>query len=177
MADRNVHWYVMRSKYRNEVLLWQELGSRKIEVYYPRIHAPTAGLAPQKTRPYFPGYMFIHVDLDVVGRSKLEWIPGAVGLVCFGGEPAYVSDNILYGIRERVDLVNSMRVDPSKGPKSGQEIEIYTGPFAGYRGIFGLQLSDGERATVFLRFIRGQQMRVELPVSQIVLSKQCRDRR
>jgi transcriptional antiterminator RfaH len=176
MASPNLHWYVVRSKYRNEALLWQQLCSQQMEVYYPRIYKQTVKSTPQKVRPCFPGYMFIRVDLDAVGRSRLQWMPGCLGLVCFGGEPAYVADNILYGIRERVDWMNSGRIDVSNELRSGEEVEIYSGPFAGYRGIFSSYLSDQERATVFLRFIHGQQIRVELPVTQIALSKQRRNR-
>ncbi len=169
-------WYVMRSKYRNEMLLWQQLCSRFIEVYYPRVSTRSPKSLAQKLRPFFPGYMFVHVDLDVFGRSTLQWMPGALGLVCFGGEPAFLSDTILHGIQERVDHANALQADPCQGLKSGDEVQIYSGPFAGYRGVFGFQLSDRERATVFLKFIRDQQLRVELPVSQILSTKQCRTR-
>jgi transcription antitermination factor NusG len=174
MASQDLRWYVIRSKYRNELLLWQQLRSRSIEVYYPRIYRERAKLPAAGVRPYFPGYMFIHVDLDVLGRSMLQWMPGALGLVCFGGEPAYVSDGVLHGIQERVDQMSSMRSDALGGLKAGEAIEVCSGPFAGYQGIFGFQLSDQERAAVFLKFIRDQQVRVELPISQIRLSKQRR---
>lgn len=176
MGGLNPRWYVIRSKYREEALLWQQLCSREIEVYYPRMQIKTVKLVSPKVRPYFPGYMFIRVDLDVVGQSRLQWIPGAMGLVSFGGDPAYVSDSILHGIRDRVDRMNSTKADPTNGLKAGAKVEIDSGPFAGYRGIFGFHHSDQERATVFLRFIHDQQMRVELPVTQISLSKQCRNR-
>lgn len=171
MAPQNPRWYVIRSKYRNEALLWQQLLSRRIEVYYPRILHGPAKLPAPRAKPYFPGYMFAHIDLDVVGRSTMQWMPGALGLVCFGGEPAYVSDSVFHGIQERVDRMNSARADPVCGLKTGDPIEIYTGPFAGYRGIFGFQLSDRDRAAVFLQFIRDQQIRVELPVTQVRLLK------
>lgn len=170
------HWYVIRSKYRNEMLLWQQLCSRFIEVYYPRVSARTTKPLVRKIRPYFPGYMFVHVDLDVFGRSALQWMPGAMGLVCFGGEPAFVSDSILHGIQERVDRMDAVESSLSQGLRSGEEVEIYSGPFAGYRGIFGFHLSDRERAIVFLKFIRDQQLRLELPVTHIMPTKQCRTR-
>jgi transcription antitermination factor NusG len=169
-------WYVVRSKHRNEVLLWHQLCSRGIEAYFPRISTKGMGCPPGPVRPLFPGYMFVHVDLDTNARSALQWMPGAIGFVTFGCEPAYVSDSILHGIEERVDQMNRLQVDPSSTLKPGDEIEIYSGPFAGYRGIFGTRLSDRDRATVFLKFIRDQQLRLELPVTQIRLTKQCRTR-
>ncbi len=170
------HWYVIRSKHRNEVLLWHQLCSRCIEAYYPRIFNLGTNPLAAKAKSYFPGYMFVHIDLDTQAQSALQWMPGAMGFVTFGGEPAYISDSILHGIQERVDQMNRVQLDPCSGMKQGDEIEIYSGPFAGYRGFFGTHLSDRDRATVFLKFIRDQQMRLELPVTQIRLTKQCRSR-
>ncbi len=165
-------WHVVRSKHRNEDLLCQQLQSRDIEVYYPciRVHSPNPHT--RKIRPYFPGYLFVHADLDAVGVSTVQWVPGAAGLVCFGGEAAWVSDGILQAIRERVDQVNISGVEAWQNLKPGEDVAIHSGPFAGYRGIFSSYLSDRERVIVFLKFVRDQQVRIELPVGQIRSTKQ-----
>jgi transcriptional antiterminator RfaH len=121
----------------------------------------------QTTKPYFPGYLFVHVDLNVVSESSLRWIPGEIGLVCFGGEPAYVSDAILHAIRTHVDEINAEGGERLQNLKNGDPIAIHSGPFAGYQGIFDTYLSDYKRATILLKFIRDQQIRVDLPVGQI----------
>ena len=176
MAGGELHWYVIRSKYRSEMLLWQQLCSRGIEVYYPRISSQNVKLPTQTARPYFPGYMFVRVDLDVSGRSALQWMPGATGLVCFGGEPAFISDSILYGIQERLERMKSLGDDPPQRMHHGDAVEIHSGPFAGYRGIFDCHLPGRERAILFLKFVRDQQMRLELPVSQIGSTEQYQTR-
>jgi len=166
-----MRWYVIHSKYRNEDLLWRQFCSRNIEVYYPCICAPSAQPRARKVKPYFPGYLFIHTDLEIVGTSTLQWIPGAVGLVHFGGEPAFVSDEILNAIRARINEINRARTQALKDLNTGAEIAVHSGPFAGYHGIFDAYISGSERVTVFLKFIRDQQVRVELPVGQIALRK------
>lgn len=164
-------WYVLRSKYCNEMLLWQQLCSRGIEVYYPRKSVQGAKFPMRKLRAYFPAYMFVHIDLDSMGRSALQWLPGSMGLLCIGGEPAYITDAILHGIQERVDRTNALIEHTSPLQMAGEEVEIQAGPFTGYHGIFSAHCSDRERATVFLRFIGDQQVRVELPVTQLALTK------
>jgi transcriptional antiterminator RfaH len=171
-----MRWYVIRSKHQNEDLLWQQLRSRGVEVYYPCIHTQFVKSRARKIKPYFPSYLFVHVDMDAVGTSTLQWIPGATGLVCFGGEPAWVSDGILQAIRGRVDQINMAGKETSQNLKSGDDIVIHSGPFAGYKGIFDSYLSDHERVMVFLKFIQNQQVRVKLPVDQIASKKQCRTR-
>jgi transcriptional antiterminator RfaH len=166
-----LRWHVIRSKHRNEHLLCQQLLSREIEAYYPCIRLQSNNLHARKIKPYFPGYMFVHTDLDVVGKSSVQWIPGAVGLVCFGGEAAWVADGILQGIRERVDEINLSGWECWQNLKPGDDISIHSGLFAGYRGIFSSYLSDRERVIVFLKFVRDQQVRVELPAGQVTSIK------
>lgn len=170
-----IRWHVVCSKQRNESFLWQQLCSRDIEAYYPCINLHSIKPQTRKIKPYFPSYLFVHVDLEVVGVSALQWIPGAIGLVCFGGEPAYVSDGLLQAIREKVNQLNAGNDELINRLQKGDDIAIQSGPFAGCEGIFNSYLSDRERAMVFIRFIRDQQVRVELPVDQITLKKTVLD--
>lgn len=166
-----IRWYVMHSKHRNEGLLWQQLCSRSLEVYYPCICTRSTKPRTRKVKPYFPGYLFVHTDLELVGASTLQWLPGAIGLIRYGSEPAYISNEILNALRARVNQINTTRKPLLQDMKTGEEIEVHSGPFAGYRGIFDSYISDRERVAVFLQFIRDQQVRVELPVGQIALRK------
>jgi len=142
-----------------------------MEAYFPCLRVNSVSPHARKVKPYFPGYLFVHTDLDMVGISGVQWVPGAIGLVSFGGEPAWVSDGILQSIRERVEQINLAGWESWQKLKSGDEIAIHSGPFTGYRGIFSSYLSDRERVVVFLKFVRDQQARVELPVGQVTSIK------
>ena len=83
-------WYALRSKPRKEEVLWRQLLAREIEVFFPRIRVHPVNPRSRKLRPYFPGYMFVQVDIEAVGASKFNWMPFAIGLVSFDGEPAVV---------------------------------------------------------------------------------------
>jgi transcriptional antiterminator RfaH len=169
-----MRWYVMQSKPQKEELVYGQLGIHEIEASYPYVRAKPSAPQTRRRKPYFPGYLFVHVDLEQTGTSALQWIPGAIGLVCFGGEPAWVPDGMLHAIHEHVNQINSADAEALQGLKAGDDIAIHSGPFAGYRGIFSSYLSDRERAMVFLKFIRAQQTRVDLPVSQFSVLKQPR---
>jgi transcription antitermination factor NusG len=166
-----MRWYVIRSKYRNEDLLCHQLHCRNIEVYYPYTYNQRSKYRTPRIKPYFPGYLFVHVDLLDVGISDLQWIPGASGLICFDGEPAWISDSMIQSIHAQVDRLNFMHENELKTLHAGDELTIHSGPFAGYRGIFSSYLSDRERVEIFLQFVRDQQVRVELPVGQIKVLK------
>ena len=99
-------WYALRSKPRKEETLWRQLRAQNIEVFYPQIRVQPVNPRARKVRPYSPGYMFVYTDLEAVGLSTFQWMPHAIGLVSYGGEPANVPENLINAIRRRVDEIN-----------------------------------------------------------------------
>lgn len=159
-------WYVMHSKPNKEELLYEQLRIHEIDAYYPRIKVQPVNPRARKRKPYFPGYLFIKADLDALGLSTLKWMPGALGLVDFGSQPATVPDELLQAIREKVELANSSEKQAEKF-KFGQAVTIHSGPFAGYHAIFDSCLSGQERVRVLLRLLSDRQVSVELFAKQI----------
>jgi len=76
-------WYVLQSKPQKEGLLCEPLCLRGIETYYPRIRFKTVNPRARKMKSYFPGYLFVQLDLKQTDLASLRWLPGAVGLVSF----------------------------------------------------------------------------------------------
>lgn len=162
------HWYVVRSKHRDEVLLWHQLCSRGIEVYLPRVSTMSMKRRPGTVQPLFPGYVFVRVDLGAGTRSALQWMPGASGFVCFGGKPAFISDCMLRKIQQCADgTKRPVRCAASGGDPGGAD----AGAFACYGGLFDPDRSDRERVMAFLRLIRDQQLLVHWPTAQSVLTR------
>lgn len=162
-------WYCMRSKPNKEDFLCSQLMAREIETFYPRLSVKPVNPRSSKTRPYFPGYMFVHVDLGEVGTNTLQWMPGALGLVLYGSEPAPVQDGLISAIRKRVEIVNAAGDEWLAGLKPGDMVRIEAGPFAGYEAIFDARLPGSERVRVFLSLLERQQKKLELPAIHIQL--------
>ena len=160
-------WYVMRSKPNKESLLWEQLSLQKIECFYPYLRVKPVNPRARKLRAYFPGYVFVRVDLERTNLSALQWMPGALGLVSFGGEPASVPETLVNAIRNRVEQVNAAGGEVLAGLKKGQAVTIQAGPFAGYDAIFDARLSGNERVRVLLKLLDQGQLPVELPAGQI----------
>jgi transcriptional antiterminator RfaH len=165
-------WYVLNSKPNKESLLNEQLCMHGIETYYPCLHVKPTNPRARKRKPYFPGYLFIHVDLESVGLSRIQWIPGARRLVAYGGDPAFISDELLQTIQRKVDEINNNGGEILCGVKPGDLIEISSGPFAGYRAIFSSHAAGHERVQVLLQMLQDRQICVELPGGQIDLIKQ-----
>lgn len=162
-----LHWYIFQSKTRKEDLLCEQLRIREIETFYPRLYVQPVNPRSRKIRPYFPGYVFGRVDLAEVGRSILEWIPGAVGIVNFGGDPAPVPDHLVTALREHLETVNAANRKSSEKYRPGDVVAIQGGPFSGYEAIFDVHLPGRDRVEVLLKMLKGQHVRVELPAKLI----------
>jgi transcriptional antiterminator RfaH len=162
-----VSWYVLHSKPRKEELLAEQLELRKVETFAPRIRVQVVNPRARRVRPYFPGYVFTHVDLDKIGLSTLHYMPGSAGLIMFGGIPAYVPDGLIHAIRQRVDEINAAGGELFEVLKPGETVFIHSGPFAGYEAIFDARLPGTERVRVLLKLLRNRRMQVELPVGQV----------
>jgi transcriptional antiterminator RfaH len=163
----SVEWYALHSKPNKEELLWDQLAIRRVETYYPRIRVQVINPRARKVRPYFPGYVFVHVDLERTGLSTLQWIPGAHGLVAFGGVPANVSEGLIRSLQNRVEEINAAGGELLEALKSGDKVLVNEGPFAGYEAIFDARISGTERVKVLLKFMNGRQTSVELPIGYI----------
>lgn len=164
-----VLWYAMRSKPNKEDFLARQLESLGMEVFHPRLHVRTVNPRARKVRPYFPGYIFVQVDLEQTGHSTLQWQPGAVGLVSFDGLPASVPESLITAIRKYVNTLSFEHAGSSKGIRRGQIVTIQDGPFIGHEAIFDTHLSGNERVRVLLKLINRQQLPLELPSGQIQL--------
>ncbi len=164
-------WYALRSKPRKEEVLWQQLIARDIEVFFPRIRVHPVNPRSRKLRAYFPGYMFVQVDLEAVGPSKFNWMPFAIGLVSFDGEPATVPESLIHEVRKRTDEIAEAGGEFYDGLKPGDPVRISTGPFAGYEAIFDMRLPGSERVRVLIQMLTDRNVPVELKAGQVQRKK------
>lgn len=160
-----LNWYVLRGKPNREEYLARELESRDIEYYYPRLRANPVNPRARRFKPYFPGYLFIRVDLEKAKTSALERIPGAANLVSFGGEFAYVPENIIHAIQRKVDEVNAAGGEVAATYHPGDRVTIEHGPFAGFTAIFDASLPGSERVRVLLQMLERRDLPVEMPAN------------
>ena len=160
-------WYVIRSKPRKEEFLAEQMQMRKLEIFEPLIRVQTVNPRARKIKPYFPGYVFVHLDLEKTGKFSVQFIPGAAGLVSFGGEAADVPDGLIHAIRQRVEEINGAGGELFDALKIGGTVVVHSGPFAGYEAIFDARLPGSDRVRVLLKLLKNRQMLVDLPAGQI----------
>jgi len=158
------NWYALRRKPRKEEVVWRQVRTQGFEAFYPRLRVNPVNPRSRKVRPYFPGYLFVSADLDEVGVSVFQWMPHAIGLVAFGGEPAAVPDSLINALRKRVEEIAAAGGEVFDGLQPGDTVRINDGPFRGYEAIFDTRLPGNERVRVLLELL-GSQRRVPIELS------------
>src|SRR3990172_1981704 len=152
-------WYVVHAKPRKEQQVYRYLSSKNIHVFFPTIRVKPVNPRASKVRPYFPRYLFARVNPEEVGLSTLQWIPGAVGLVEFDGEPAIVPDHVMQELQRRVAELKVELDTCLSGLKPGDKVRVTKGAFAGYEAIFDGRLNGEERAQILVDWL-GRRVKV-----------------
>lgn len=160
-------WYAIRSKPNKEEFLAGQLQAHGVEYFYPALRVNPVNPRSRKVRPYFPNYLFVHVDLNAVNVSDLRWMPGASGLVSFDGEPASVPDLLIATVKRQIDQHAALLREQTSNFQHGDLVEIHEGPFAGYEAVFDTQLSGQDRVRVLLSLLQSRQVPVEIVSRQI----------
>jgi transcriptional antiterminator RfaH len=173
MKEQDVtrYWYALRVKAHKERSVAEYLRTREVELFAPTIRVKPKNPRSAKERPYFPGYLFIHVNLQEEGLQSFSWIPGTRGLVTFGDDPAIVSANLIQELQNRIAQLNAQGGLKSVDFHKGQRVRIVSGPFEGYEAIFDMRLSGKERVQVLLRFLSNHPQPIQLDVTDIEKSR------
>jgi transcriptional antiterminator RfaH len=162
------HWYALQSKPQKEEALAAQLRLRQVETFYPFITVKPVNPRSRTRRPYFPGYMFVHVDLSELDAIVFQRMPFAKRLVSFDNEPAPVPENLVNALKYKVWKINEGKaLYLLEGLQPGEPVVIQDGTFSGYEAIFDASINGSERVRVLLQFLGGRKVSIELPAGYI----------
>ena len=146
-------WYVLCCKPHKEQVVLQRLHQMGLETYFPCSKAQNGRTGKLELRPYFPGYLFVRVNLNEVSLSTFQWMPHTEGLVCFGARPAYVPDHLLQAVHRHVKDSAVSRSSPGQGNSgSTPALESET---KDYEAFLNPKLTSGERVSGLLKMLEG----------------------
>lgn len=169
-------WYVLQTKPHKERQVASLLRSRNLEVFLPLLRCNPVNPRAARERPYFPNYLFAHVDLEVTGLSPMQWTPGLLRMVEFGGVLGTVPGTLIGQLKRRLKEIRAAGGLALQGLRAGDRVRVTGGPFQGYEGVFDARLSGTDRVRLLLELIgdfqRGSSVQraipVELNVGEIV---------
>jgi len=153
------NWYTLHTKPHKERQVASLLCSREIEIFLPLLRVNPVNPRAAREKPYFPSYLFVHVDLDIIGLSTLRWTPGLLRMVEFGGDLGTVPASLISQIRDRLTDIRAAGGQSLESLSSGDRVRVVSGTFEGYEGVFDARLSGAERVRVLLELISDHQAR------------------
>ncbi len=170
-------WYALHTKVYAEHRAAHELGKHGIETYLPEVKAKT-GKAAEKRVAYFPGYIFMNVDLSKTNASSWRWASGVRYIVSHGESPVVIPAEIISYIRRQLDEHEAASGRNAKQRfKKGDRVRIGAGPFADMLAVYEGNATASERATVLMEFLgRLSRIRVDLDALEPVESDKKRSR-
>lgn len=159
-------WYLVYSKPCQECIAHDNLVRQGYETYLPRIqtYKRRAGRYVDIIEPMFPGYLFIHLDLQADNWSPIRSTRGVSMIVRFGHQPAKVPDELITILKSRENM-DGLHVLKQPDYRPGDNVRIIDGVMNGYEGIF-LAKTSKERVIVLLE-IAGKVSRVQISQDQI----------
>ena len=161
-------WYALRTKPHKEQLVWHQVQGLGLEAFYPQLRANPVNPRARKSKPYFPGYVLVSADLEVTGLNTFQYMPSAVGLVCFGGEPGLIPNAAIVSLRRHITQLCSSDREPATQFRRGDHVRINDGPLEGYRAIFDHRLPGKQRVKVLLELMGERCLPVELSSLNII---------
>jgi transcriptional antiterminator RfaH len=160
-------WYALHVKAHKEQSVHDYLVAQGMANYYPYLRITPVNPRSRKRRPFFPGYVFVRLDLDETGPNSLRWTEGTYGLVTTGDEPVPVPDHLIEEVRRRVEAINAAggKIAPLIEP--GDRVRILEGAFEGYEAVFDANLAGKDRVQVLLSYLSEQPKRLIIGRDQV----------
>ncbi|MCK5798745.1 MAG: transcription termination/antitermination protein NusG, partial [Deltaproteobacteria bacterium] len=116
------------------------------------------------TRKFYPGYMFVQMDLDDHTRSLVKNTPKITGFLG-GKNPVPVKDEEIAGINKQMSE-GATAPTPRITFEEGEQIRVSEGPFSNFSGIVEEVRPEKQKVRVLVS-IFGRSTPIELDFSQV----------
>ncbi len=130
-----MNWYAVYTRSRHEQKVNESLERKKIETFLPLIERWSRRKDRRKKIrvPLFPGYLFIHSDMDPHTHLEILKTKSVVRILCNEEKPATIPDEQIHAIQ--VLIKNGVAVTPIPYLKEGMRVRVVNGILTGIEGI------------------------------------------
>ena len=147
-------WYAVSTKHNLELLALKNLERQHIHTYLPRVSKKSNiknSFNRIACRAFFPGYLFVMLDLETDRWQKINSTIGVRKIVNIGSCPVPISSKIINKIKKIEDkngIINQLEVF-----EKNENIVIENGIFSGSEAIFDKYVSGDNRVRVLLNLM------------------------
>lgn len=166
----NELWYVVNTQARRERIAADNLRRQRYNVFLPVLSKTVrhARVVRSVHEAYFPGYLFVQLDISSQRWRPIESSVGVLRLIKAGTKPTAAPIGLVESLIDRSGPDGLLRLDPEY-LQPGQVVRITHGPFADSLAIVD-RASGEERVRVLLTLL-GQATAVSLARHDVVLAK------
>lgn len=113
-------------------------------------------------RPFFPGYLFLHLTSEEQDWAAISSTVGSLCPVKFGDRYPVVPDEVIEALKARETGNGCIPLFDLGGIKNGQSVKIANGEFKGLCGVF-MTSKGTERALILLDMLQ-RQVKTTVPI-------------
>lgn len=159
-------WYAVHCRPHRESTAAAHLRNQDFAVFLPRREKRIrhARKIEKVRRPFFPGYLFINLDIGHQRWRSINSTVGVIRIVMQNERPAAAPIGVIEALKTACGADDVLHVGPDLSV--GQSVRVVDGPFADFVGELD-QLTDADRVRVLLD-IMGGRTRVVLPRDYLV---------
>ena len=150
-------WYTLYTKPNAEYQVTTTLAQRGFPTYFPEL-IDSKTPSTSKKKAFFPCYIFVKADFNVVGLREVQWVPGLRRIVSFNEHPIAVGDEIIELIRHKMD--DQQPDTPAFQP--GDTVQITNGPFQNLLATIEATSPPKERVQVLLNILGASRVQVDI---------------
>jgi transcriptional antiterminator RfaH len=160
-------WYVVHTQPHSERRAELNLQRQGFETYLPRYLRSRRHARRSETvsRPLFPRYLFVALDLARDRWRAIQSTFGVCRLVLAGDEPVPVPEGVIDEIRLREGEDGFVALTLAAGLRPGSQVQLVDSIFANCHGVID-RIADDRRIAVLLELL-GREVRVFVPAASI----------
>lgn len=174
--DDGKRWYVVHtySGYENKAkqALEDRIRAHAMEKFFGDVLVPSEKVTEMRggnkrttTRKFFPGYMFVRMELNDQTWHLVKNTPRVTGFVGGGKNPPPVPDEEVSRITNQIKD-GTLKPTPTLAFEKGETVRVVEGPFMNFNGIVEEVLPDKQRVKVIVSIL-GRSTPVEFDFDEI----------
>jgi transcriptional antiterminator RfaH len=158
--DTDQVWYIVHCKPNSEQIAFRNLANQDFSAFLPLQKLTNRkGISFQtRTRPLFPGYMFVAQNPNAGQWRKINNTRGVARLVCLAADPTPVPRIVMNQLFEHCDGNGVFR--QSVNLVTGDNVKISQGPFSGMIGKI-IEIEPSQRVHLLLDLL-GQKSKMTI---------------
>ena len=167
--DASREWFAIRTKPQQEQVAKLHYQRQGYQVYLPMMRTIVrhARRTEEKLRPFFSGYLFLHLALAERNWVAISSTRGALGPICFGDHYVSVPDWIIADLQAKEDGSGAVPLADlqKKRLTPGVAVAVQLDDDTSAQGLF-YSFSGQGNVVVLLSFLN-RQLRTTLPLEKV----------